>query len=436
MKQKNDSSTTPGQLTVRITPRDGKKPKPKKRITKKQLQPPFREQDLLTTDAFIRYCGDYGIKTDKDELEYFEKEALLLPAVRVFLGAVEFKRILADFDGKKEWRYVLKRDMRKLRSRYKVKKIDGKTYYKYGVISMGEDGWLERYVKMGLVKCPARQKVRPWKHYELKHFGYTTDWRVFENAAEALYSRLQMYVLPLIQTRLRLLVKNESLYGSEEDWISLGQSVARILDRDKTAESIRQIIRRHYKFFGLLVDIEDLWGRYVGDLDRELSEEVQQQIKEGRGDQEELTDEVVRMWQSQKTLLDEYLMDDAEALLSKHGFSRKEVEKWRFAFLGYGTLILKRPLVRKYLMKIDDADLMATEDPYRLYGLVNWFIRLCGGKPVGIREAIMRFTGKFCPYCGGPIPKPKKNQVSCGRDECKRSHRLKLQRAGYRSGKY
>lgn len=33
-------------------------------VTKHQLEPPFREKDLLTVNAFIRYCDDYGVRTD------------------------------------------------------------------------------------------------------------------------------------------------------------------------------------------------------------------------------------------------------------------------------------------------------------------------------------------------------------------------------------
>lgn len=409
---------------------------PKKRVTKRQIQVPFREKDLLPVDTFIRYCEGYGIKTDRDELEYFEKEGLFLPAVRVLQGVCEHKKVLANFDGKEEWRYVWKPDMRKVRSKYKVKRVERPTYYKYGVLSMGQPGWLKQCGELGLVRYPARQKFRPWSYYQIKEYDYTADLRLLEHAAETLYSRHQMYFLRLIRPMRRLVVRHDGLFDSPEGWIRRGERVRKVFDREKTTDLIRQMVWRHNRFFGLLVDIENLWEQYQRDLYAELRSEVQAQVGEGRGDPTDIADEVLRDWQSAASPLDEHLMPAAERLLKKHGFSRSEVEGWRFAFLGYGTLSLKRPLVKEYLMKLDDDVLMNAEDPYRLYGLINWFIRLCGGTYVGIKEAIMRFPGRFCPYCGGPIPKPKKNQVSCGRDECKREHRLKLQRDGYRSGEY
>ena len=130
-----------------------------RRVTKGQLQVPFRERDLLTTDAFIRYCNDYGIKTDRDELEYFEKDALLLPAIRVFLGVAEFKRVLAGVTGggKQEWRYIPKEVARKAMSRRRGHKVDRRTYYSYGTLILGKPGWLKRYRRMGLVSVPCKE---------------------------------------------------------------------------------------------------------------------------------------------------------------------------------------------------------------------------------------------------------------------------------------
>jgi hypothetical protein len=47
-------------------------------LTKKQLQPPFRQRDLLGLSDFIRHCKDRGVDTSEKQLEYYEKEELLI----------------------------------------------------------------------------------------------------------------------------------------------------------------------------------------------------------------------------------------------------------------------------------------------------------------------------------------------------------------------
>lgn len=78
------------------------------KVRKSQLQPPFRQKDLKSVSSFIGFCQKYDIRTTKDELEYFEKEGLLYPVVRVNRGLVEYKRVLADYNGKgnEEWRFI------------------------------------------------------------------------------------------------------------------------------------------------------------------------------------------------------------------------------------------------------------------------------------------------------------------------------------------
>ena len=269
MKRKKGEQAKPGRFVIKLTTKGDKRRMPKK-ITKRQLQVPFREKGLLTVDAFIRYCDEYGIKTDRAELEYFEEEALLLPAVRVYLGVVPYKRVLADFkgDGQEEWRYIFKNSLSTIKKKFRVKKVDRRTYYSYGALSMGGEAWFASYKKRGMVAYPARRKFRPWKDYDVKEHDYTTNWRQLENAAEALYSRLQMYLLPLIHNQRRLLLKNDALFGPEEEWVRRGERVRGIFDKERTAEPLRRIVWRHNKFFGLLVDIENLWDRHCRDLAR------------------------------------------------------------------------------------------------------------------------------------------------------------------------
>ena len=112
-----------------------------KKVTKAQLQPSFRQKDLISVNSFIGFCQKYDIGTTKDELEYFEKEGLLYPVVRVNRGLVEYKRVLADYDGKgsEEWRFIPKEHIARAKKQYKFKEIDKATTYGHGSILMGKD---------------------------------------------------------------------------------------------------------------------------------------------------------------------------------------------------------------------------------------------------------------------------------------------------------
>ena len=97
---------------------------------RKELQTPFLQPDLLPVADFIRYCRENGVDTDEEELEYFDKESLLVPALRVQLGRVEFKSVYARFEGKKQWRKVAVEDIKQVNA----EKIGVKTYYDQGAL--------------------------------------------------------------------------------------------------------------------------------------------------------------------------------------------------------------------------------------------------------------------------------------------------------------
>ena len=180
-----------------------------KKVKKSLLQPPYRQKDLISVNSFIGFCQKYDIGTTKDELEYFEKEGLLYPVVRVNRGLVEYKRVLADYDGKgsEEWRFIPKEHIARAKKQYKFKEIDKATTYGHGSILSGSDNWLDWYVKHSLAIFPARTKFKEWSSYRSNQ-TWATNPKKLGYDYETFYTPYQIYPLQFIQSRRSLTIKN------------------------------------------------------------------------------------------------------------------------------------------------------------------------------------------------------------------------------------
>jgi len=62
-------------------------------------------KNLIQTPFFIKYCKENGLKIDKKILEELHRLNLIIPAVKIYNGISEYKKIYALFNNKKEWRY-------------------------------------------------------------------------------------------------------------------------------------------------------------------------------------------------------------------------------------------------------------------------------------------------------------------------------------------
>jgi hypothetical protein len=430
MKRKSAEESGSAKLTVKITPRGSTKRQRKKKVARRELQVPLREKDLLTTDAFIRYCNDYRVTTDRAELEYFEKEVLLLPAVRIYLGLVEFKKVLADFDGKEAWRYVYRRDVQKMKVKHDVKAVDRRVYYSSGALCMGEPGWLSLYMKRGLVKHPAKQRTfQPWEYYKRAPQRYTTDPKTLENAAEALYSKLQLYTLKAVQWGRRLLIKNEMMFQPEEEWTELGHSVAEGWNRERVNESARRRVVEYHMLFELIASIEALWADYYVTY----SEKWDHLLEEYGGDVKAVEADL----RGQREPLDSYLVPTAKRVLKRHRYSLRNLEIWQLRILEFGSFDMRSKATRAYVRFLDKDALVHTEDPYAIVGLLGWFIRLCGGKGHAAKELLLRSSNyRHCTYCGRAYSRRRIDQKTCGSPECVRARSKELKRIGRKSRKY
>jgi len=129
----------------------------------------YLQNPPMTTDKFIEFCKNLGIQTSKKELEYFEKEKLLFPIVRIERPVGEEERIkFKKDDGKEYWRPA-KNGLQKGETeieRYKIK-----FYSSYGFSEHNRD-LLLNWVEEGNLFDPAIKIFQNWNTFldeELEH---------------------------------------------------------------------------------------------------------------------------------------------------------------------------------------------------------------------------------------------------------------------------
>ena len=196
------------------------------------LQVPFLQEELLPISSFISYCKDNGVDTDQEELEYFAREELLLPAVRVISGTVEYKKIFASFNEKDEWRHIFADDL----SKFKVKALDPKRYFGVGSLHYGSQDWMEWYTEHDMIRYPSKEGYIPWSTFEVNRddteasiFG--NDRERYINASELMYSKHQIFPLKDVKTYRTLMVRNAALFRTPNNGQRRGRKSVKCLQR-------------------------------------------------------------------------------------------------------------------------------------------------------------------------------------------------------------
>lgn len=391
------------------------------------LGTPFRQPDLETVDAFIRYCRKHDVITDKKELEYFAKEGLLLPAVRVCVGILRFRNVFAEFEGSdgKVWKYVFEEDLANIN----YEKLDPKIYYDRGSLlksvwhegpqirgfHWGNDGWLDWYIERGMVKYPAKEEYRPWKEFEGGP-SWSTDPSLFDDVSELMYARHQIFPLKFVKNRRSLTIKNEGLFRTTEGWTRAGMQITQIHNDPQSDEWIRSEVANYNRLFGLLVDIRMLLVEKNQHVQKIYAKSVEEGSKEFTYDKEALADA-----KSADEAYNKKLAGRVEEVRAKHGLSVDDISQWRWKMLNHGTFGTgsRGEMFRKYVTRLDDQLLGETEEAYRIVNQLSWFLELLGEEAITAKQLILRSFDPRCRYCGASFKLTRGNQETCGAKDCK-----------------
>ena len=393
----------------------------------KQLQTPFLQPDLLTLGSFISYCRDNNVLTDKDELEYFDQERLLVPAARVLRGVVKYRSIYQLFEGgtEKEWRYVYVEDLKK----FKYEKLDPKVYYDQGAIvqsvpgigpirgfHFGNDGWLDWYLERDMVVYPTIEGYKPWKRFSGGP-SFSTDKKAFDDVSELMYAKHQIYPLQFLKNRRTLKVVNQGLFRTPEAWSKAGEMITKIYTEGESNERLRQRVSEWNTFFAFYNDVRKL---RIG-KNKTVSELYSTSLKEFDGDNTEaLADAKAAAEQ-----YDKEAKTIAETIIKEHQYALQDIEDWRFHILGFGSFGTgsRSRQYRNYVARIENSVLNSTEDTYAIVNELSWFIELLGGKSQTAKQLILNSYGDSCKYCGKEFTPTRGNQVTCGSKSCMQQQR-------------
>lgn len=378
------------------------------------LEVKFRARDLLPVRNFISYCKDYGIKVNKDELEYFDRNDFMLPALWVNRGYSEMRKILDK--NKNEWVYVHSDDL----EQFDYDEIEPELYYSSGGFFIGESNWLEPYEKAGMTKVPAREKFQNWNNYsEAEHF--VKDKRLVENAFEPFYSKSQLYQLRFLTHNLQINLKNGALFGDDEQWKNRGHNIQQFME-NLVNHFIKPKMPEYCKLVGVLADVKNM----IIPINKEFYEAYNKSLEESEDSKDALRDAQARI---------EYLLGDkkkeAQNILERHSLTIEGLKDMRTMLLQAGTFSLDIKFKKRrkaYVKNIEEEVLIDSEDPYKDTAFINSFLVALGEKPQTVRQLLLETDYDVCKICGGNFEKTRKNQVTCGSSHCKKERNNQIRR--------
>ena len=403
-------------------------------MARAKLQPPFRQRDLRSLSDFIRYCRDRGVDTSEKQLEYYEKEGLLLPAVRINRGFVEYRKVLVEHEGKLDWGFVSKARI----DRRKYKDIDRLTYYGYGSIVRDGNDWLDEYKRRGLVEYPAEAEFREWTVYKgiwPRRSSYFTEKPLPEY--ETFYSKYQMFPLKQIQGGLRIIVMDQALFVNDAEWADIGK-IRRMFVA--APEVLQKVVLRYYEILSLLNGVLTLLDQMERSGQATYESSLEDWDKETEiGKRSEASRDAwatVALEKSKKT------HGEAKVLLAKSGLSTDAVVERReeFAILGYQADPIQplfqhmKHIPRGERDRVSGAYRFACEC-YDIADQLGWFLELLGQKQTSLEEMLPGLSRySVCPYCRRYFVPGRRNQQTCGANDCVKAHKNSWKREMRKKG--
>lgn len=360
------------------------------KIPTSESQPPFRQGTLLTKSSFVSYCERNNLRIKEKRLQEWHQQKLLYPALRLFLGIVEYARVYTHHQERDQWIWIFPHDLKK----FQPMKIDRKKWYDMESLWMGED-WLDRW-HANEYDFPSTQKYFRWK--ERPHVGgWTTNRKLLEGHYELFYDKRQMLAVKLI-------LKHEK------------EALAFPKEKRAIWSRLKKKLKELNAFLRLYMDTEEL-----KDASRaRMTEQYEKLLPEYRNDKRGMNGELKSHYKLKEQ---PRLEKEAKELLEKHHYTVQEVQNWRFwlaqqSHLNEGSVF--RESSRIYLGSLNDAALVKAEDTNYMIWILNWFLHLLTGEVVTVRDIIGSWIGPHCRFCHRAfIPrKNKPEQETCGRKEC------------------
>jgi hypothetical protein len=408
------------------------------------MQAPFGPRDLLRADQFVRYCTDRGILTDRDQLEFYDKHDLIVPAVRISHGYVPQRRILIPDGGKLEWRFIFASDL----ATFSPREVDPHTYYDFDTISTRPPDWVARYEEIGRLIYPSRQTFLPRSvPLLLRGDDYPTSLEDLGEQHEDFYARNQCFALREVQSRMVVEVRDQTLLMDDESWVKAGRNLRSGIEG--SLGYIQESVLSHHRFMALMNAIHDMLGEmyaeagltFEASLDQEPRGEEnvdglppaefqrkakQETKKEARRDARDS----IRLYER------ETAPTQMRKVIAECGYSIEDVrrERQRAAHLASEcdptyrwTEFTER--VPTDLVQEARGDYALALEYYRIVNELEWVLRMLGDKPPTLKKLLVGFdSAGRCLVCGQSFQRKRRTWVTCGSATCVQAHENDLKR--------
>lgn len=369
----------------------------------KIVQPPYRAKTLLPNLCFISHCRDHDVNIDRQTLETLHQLGVLMPALKVDVGIVEFRRIYAGKNGRMQWIFVDPDNT----DQFGAKKMDIRMHYHTGsLVTRTDRDWLTWYEEHNMVSIPAKEPFAPW---EYPFPDFTPDPEEATGGYVYLYDQRQFFVLKMIEAE----VGSRALrWGT--------------IDAHKIP-MLKEAIADLYTFLAFYIEVEERNERWNRDEKLKIYNDFLQQSH--------------REWEAKKDWEANFkevqlprLKQESEALISKYGYTIDDVKRWR-RFLAKQSFILdpeiKSRRVRRSLRWTSEHTLINTEDCCYMIHILNRFLFLLTGQQDSIHAILCGIEGSYarcviCQHYFTPDPRtkdPKTCSKPCRREQMRRASR-------------
>lgn len=363
------------------------------RIPRLEMQPPFRARDLLGLDSFIIHCDQLGILTGKRQLEYFDREGILLPAVRVNPGYSSF-----------------------------TDERDGQKYYRNRPFSYGRKGWLERARKEGLTDYPAETEFSDWFKRGLVVATRPGD---LNKPYLRFYARNQCFAMRAIQPILTTTIHDPRCAVDERDWIDLGRRIRNALPlRLLTAQ---KTILQHYKWMKLMNRVADIRD----DVTRRGADFLQRELDGGdaESDAKKTAKSHIKSLEARKC------PPKLRGIIAESGFSKSELKGLHNQFAHSSREVDPNYQWPGYVESLPEALRSEARDHFRLAGeyydlatSVEWVLSIIGAAPRPTRDLLAGSAqSRYCVICTKRFKPRNRRHCTCS-EKCSRKNRNKQKR--------
>jgi hypothetical protein len=353
--------------------------------------------DLLFLSSFIDYCKDNGIRNmDKDILERLHKEKLVFPALKVYKGVAEFRKIYTEMSGENDWRFIYPDDIKK----FKIIKKDKKKYYSTAGISMS---MIEEYKKAKRIEDPSEHNFKPWKTKTYAEFY--TSYKKLQNQYEFIYDKKQILAIKIALPYL--------------NWVNrLSLSENNIMYKH-----IRERINSLYVFLNFYSQLEQ-FNKKAAEMRSDKISDLNKNYPDKKAKKIEWTDFYNIDFRGQ-------LKKIAEKIMEENKMTVEYILKWR-SFLAEKSLISEacrsKKIKRNYLKGMAEKNLIDAEDVNWMIHIINTFLFFLTRKDEDVKQVLGDYSSKMCVICGSNFIPNKENQVTCGSPYCVRQHKNQLKR--------